>query len=214
MIHEDICRPAMLDLRADLAATTPRQETRIGSENAVLYPLFMDVSGSRCVVVGGGGVASRKVRGLLESGARVDVVSPEVSPEIEAMNVTVERRPYAPGDLAGASLAFAATDRREVNAAVAREAKENGIPVNVADRPAEGDFALPSVLRRGGLQVAVSTGGASPTLAREIRNAMEPSFAAEWAAIVEGFRAAREGGSDVDLATEEEVVRCLSRLRG
>ncbi len=142
------------------------------------------------------------------------VVSPEVEPEIEAMDVTVERRPYKPGDLAGATLAFAATDRREVNAAVAREAKENGIPVNVADRPAGGDFALPSVLRRGGLQVAVSTGGASPTLAREIRAAMEPSFAAEWAGIVERFRAAREGGPDVDPRTEEEVVRCLSRLRG
>jgi precorrin-2 dehydrogenase / sirohydrochlorin ferrochelatase len=204
----------MLDLRADPAATTPRQETRIGSENAVLYPLFMDVSGSRCVVVGGGGVASRKVRGLLESGARVVVVSPEVSPEIEGMDVTVERRPFRPGDLAGAALAFAATDRREVNAAVAREARENGVPVNVADRPAEGDFALPSVLRRGGLQVAVSTGGASPTLAREIRAAMEPSFAAEWAGIVERFRAAREGGTEVDPRTEEEVVRCLSRLRG
>jgi len=214
LIHEDNYSLAMLDLRADPAATTPRQETRIGSENAVLYPLFMDVSGGRCVIVGGGGVASRKARGLLESGARVVVVSPEVAPEIEAMDVTIERRPYRPGDLAGAALAFAATDRRAVNAAVAREAKENGIPVNVADRPAEGDFALPSVLRRGGLQVAVSTGGASPTLAREIRNAMEPSFAAEWAAIVERFRAAREGGSDVDLATEEEVVRCLSRLRG
>ena len=204
----------MLDFRADPAATTPRQETRIGSENAVLYPIFMDVSGSRCVVVGGGGVASRKVRGLLESGARVVVVSPEVSPEIEAMNVTVERRPYAPGDLAGASLAFAATDQREVNAAVAGEAKESGIPVNVADRPAEGDFALPSVLRRGGLQVAVSTGGASPTLARRIRDAMEPSFAAEWAGIVERFRAARGEGVAVDRGTEEEVVRCLSRLRG
>jgi precorrin-2 dehydrogenase/sirohydrochlorin ferrochelatase len=204
----------MLDFRADLAATTPSQETRIGSENAVLYPIFMDVSGSRCVVVGGGGVASRKVRGLLESGARVVVVSPEVSPEIEAMDVTVEHRSYKPGDLAGAALAFAATDRREVNAAVAREAKENGIPVNVVDRPAEGDFALPSVLRRGGLQVAVSTGGASPTLARKIRAAMEPSFGAEWAGIVERFRAAREGGTDVDPQTEEEVVRCLSRLRG
>jgi len=204
----------MLDLRADPAATTPGQETRIGSENAVLYPLFMDVSGSRCVVVGGGGVASRKARGLLESGARVIVVSPEVEPEIEAMDVTVERRPYRPGDLAGAALAFAATDRREVNAAVAREAKENGIPVNVADRPAEGDFALPSVLRRGGLQVAVSTGGASPTLARKIRNAMEPSFAAEWSGIVERYRAAREGGVYVDPGTEEEVARCLSQLRG
>jgi siroheme synthase (precorrin-2 oxidase/ferrochelatase) len=64
------------------------------------------------------------------------------------------------------------------------------------------------------LQVAVSTGGASPTLARKIRNAMEPSFAAEWSGIVERFRAARKGGTDLDPATEEEVVRCLSRLRG
>ncbi len=204
----------MLDLRADRAATTPGQETRIGFENAVLYPLFMDVSGRRCVVVGGGGVASRKARGLLESGARVVVVSPEVTPEIEDMDVTVERRPYAPGDLAGCTLAFAATDSREVNAAVVREAEEHGIPVNVADRPAEGDFALPSVLRRGGLQVAVSTGGASPTLARRIRDAMEPSFAAEWESVVEKFRVARGGGLDVDPGTEEEVIRCLSRLRG
>lgn len=204
----------MLDLRADRAATTPGQETRIGFETAVLYPLFMDVSGRRCVVVGGGGVASRKARGLLESGARVVVVSPEVTPEIDDMDVTVERRPYAPGDLAGCTLAFAATDSREVNAAVAREAEERGIPVNVADRPAEGDFALPSVLRRGGLQVAVSTGGASPTLARRIRDAMEPSFAAEWESVVEKFRVARGGGLDVDPGTEEEVIRCLSRLRG
>ncbi len=204
----------MLDLRADRAATTPGQETRIGFENAVLYPLFMDVSGRRCVVVGGGGVASRKARGLLESGARVVVVSPEVTPEIDDMDVTVERRPYAPGDLAGCTLAFAATDSREVNAAVVREAEEHGIPVNVADRPAEGDFALPSVLRRGGLQVAVSTGGASPTLARRIRDAMEPSFAAEWESVVEKFRVARGGGLDVDPGTEEEVIRCLSRLRG
>jgi len=204
----------MLDLRADRAATTPGQETRIGFENAVLYPLFMDVSGRRCVVVGGGGVASRKARGLLESGARVVVVSPEVTPEIDDMDVTVERRPYAPGDLAGCTLAFAATDSREVNAAVVREAEEHGIPVNVADRPAEGDFALPSVLRRGGLQVAVSTGGASPSLARRIRDAMEPSFAAEWESVVEKFRVARGGGLDVDPGTEEEVIRCLSRLRG
>jgi precorrin-2 dehydrogenase / sirohydrochlorin ferrochelatase len=214
LIREDNGRPAMLDLRADRAATTPGEETRIGSENAVLYPLFMDVAGRRCVVVGGGGVASRKARGLLGSGARVTVVAPEVAPEIETMGVKVERRPYAPGDLAGAALAFAATDRREVNAAVAREANEGGIPVNVADRPADGDFALPSVLRRGGLQVAVSTGGASPTLARKIRDALEPSFAAEWAGVVEKLRAARDEGLDVDLGTEEEVVRCLSRLRG
>src|SRR5918997_6700295 len=128
----------MLDLRADLAATTPGEETRIGSENAVLYPLFMDVAGRRCVVVGGGGVASRKARGLLGSGARVTVVAPEVSPEIEAMDVTVERRPYAPGDLAGAALAFAATDRRGGEAPGGPGARGSGVTVDRAGRPAEG----------------------------------------------------------------------------
>lgn len=174
----------------------------------------MDVSENRCVVVGGGGVAARKARGLLESGAKVVVISPEVRPEIVEMNVEVLNRPYAPGDLVGASLAFAATDSREVNAAVTREARERGVPVNVADRPAEGDFTLPSVLRRGGLQVAVSTGGASPTLARRVRGGLEDSFGPEWAGIVERYGEARRAGMAPDAELEGEVVRCLSRLRG
>ena len=166
------------------------------------------------MVVGGGGVAARKARGLLESAARVVVISPDVRFEILEMDVEVHHRPYAPGDLAGASLAFAATDSRGVNAAVAREARERGVPVNVADRPAEGDFALPSVLRRGGLQVAVSTGGASPTLARRVRDSLEASFAPEWAGIVERYGAARRSGVAPDAELEGEVVRCLSQLRG
>ena len=174
----------------------------------------MDVSGKRCVVVGGGGVAARKARGLLESGANVVVISPEVRPEILEMDVEVHNRPYAAGDLSEASLAFAATDSRAVNAAVTREATENGVPVNVADRPAEGDFALPSVLRRGGLQVAVSTGGASPTLARRVRDGLEELFAPEWSGIVERYGAARRAGAAPEAELEGEVVRCLSRLRG
>ena len=166
------------------------------------------------MVVGGGGVAARKTRGLLESGARAVVISPEVRPEILEMDVEVHDRPYAPGDLAGASLAFAATDSREVNAAVTREAGDLGVPVNVADRPGDGDFALPSVLRRGGLQVAVSTGGASPTLSRRVRDGLEASFGPEWAGIVESYGAARRAGTAPDAELEGEVVRCLSRLRG
>lgn len=190
------------------------QETRIEGESAVLYPMFADVAGRRCVVIGGGGVASRKVRGLLEHGAKVVVISPEARPEIGGDDVEIHLRPYERGDLEGASLAFAATDSREVNAAVAREARENGIFVNVADRPAEGDFALPSTLQRGTLQVAVSTGGASPTLARKVKDALEPSFGPGWSGIVDRFRTARAKGLAVDPGTEEEVVRCLSRLRG
>ena len=166
------------------------------------------------MVVGGGEVASRKVRKLLQSGAVVVVISPEVRPELIHADVEVRQRPYRHGDLEGARLAFTATDSREVNAAVAREAGERGILINVADRPSEGDFALPSTLRRGGLQVAVSTGGASPTLAKRIRGELEAAFGPEWTGIVERFDAARQSGEAPDAGLEEEVSRCLSRLRG
>lgn len=111
-------------------------------------------------------------------------------------------------------MVFAATDRREVNAAVAREARKRGIPVNVADSPAEGDFALPSTLRRGRLQVAVSTGGASPALARRIRQELEDAFAFEWANLVEELSRARRNGHKAEEELEEVVEKCLSRLRG
>jgi precorrin-2 dehydrogenase len=182
--------------------------------NVVLYPIFLDLSGRRCVVVGGGEVANRKARKLLQARARVVVISPEVGAELESLAVEIHRRPYREGDLVGAFLAFAATNSREVNAAVVREAKGRGVPVNVADKPSEGDFALPSTLRRGGLQVAVSTGGASPTLARRIREELEAAFGPGWAGIVEELNAARRNGEEGGERLEGEVSRCLSRLRG
>lgn len=142
------------------------------------------------------------------------VISPDVRAELASMDVEVHLRPYEYGDLEGAYLAFTATDVREVNAAVAREANERGVPINVADRPSEGDFAVPSTLRRGRLQVAVSTGGASPTLARRIRGELEEAFGDGWAGIVEEFDAARRNGEPPADGLEEEVSRCLSRLRG
>jgi precorrin-2 dehydrogenase / sirohydrochlorin ferrochelatase len=159
-------------------------------------------------------VAFRKVGKLLQAGAEVVVVSPEVLPEFAGMDVEIQVRPYEYGDLRGANLAFTATASREVNAAVAREAKERGVPINVADRPFEGDFSVPSTLRRGGLQVAVSTGGASPKLARRIRGELEEAFGPEWAGVVEAFDMARHRGGATGQDLEEEVSRCLSRLRG
>ena len=190
------------------------QESVIEDENVVLYPIFLDLSERRCVVVGGGEVANRKARKLLQARAEVVVISPEVMPELESVAAEVHRRTYEEGDLEGAYLAFAATDAREVNAAVAGEAKERGIPVNVADRPSDGDFALPSVLRRGRLQVAVSTGGASPALAREIRGELEEIFGPEWAGLVEELYGARRKGAPAGEELEGEVSRCVSRLRG
>jgi precorrin-2 dehydrogenase / sirohydrochlorin ferrochelatase len=159
-------------------------------------------------------VATRKVGKLLRAGAKVVVVSPEVRPELVGEEVEIQSRPYERGDLEGAHLAFTATDSREVNAAVAREAQERGIPINVADHPAEGDFAVPSTLRRGALQIAVSTGGASPTLARRIRSELEDGFGPEWAGLVDEFDTARRSGGEPGEDLEEEVSRCLSRLRG
>jgi precorrin-2 dehydrogenase/sirohydrochlorin ferrochelatase len=190
------------------------RESLSEGENAVPYPIFLDLSGRRCVVVGGGEVANRKTRKLLQARARVVVISPEIQPELESVAAEIHSRPYSEGDLEGAYLAFAATNVREVNAAVAREAKERGVPVNVADRPSEGDFALPSTLRRGRLQVAVSTGGASPTLARRIRGELEEAFGPEWAGIVEELNTARRNGEESHERLEREVSWCLSRLRG
>lgn len=166
------------------------------------------------MVVGGGEVANRKARKLLQARADVVVISPEIQPELASMAREVRRRPYRTGDLEGAYLAFTATDKREVNAAVAREARERSIPINVADNPAEGDFALPSTLRRGRLQVAVSTGGASPTLARRIRAELEALFGPEWSGLVEELERSRRSGEKAEDRLEGEVSRCLSQLRG
>lgn len=208
----------MLRLRAECSVPGGREI----EQGAVLYPVFMSLAGRRCVAVGGGKVAARKARRLLQARARVVVVAPEVDEELAAMATEVHRRPYRPGDLEGAFLAFAATDSREVNAAVAQEAKRLGVPVNVADRPQEGDFALPSTLRRGGLQVAVSTGGASPVLAREVRKRLEALFGPEWAGLVEEVGREREArlAGEAPEETERhrrlkaEVDLCLSRLSG
>lgn len=201
----------MLDSRISLRSVNIRE---VEIEDAVLYSIFLDLSGRRCVVVGGGEVANRKVRKLLQARAEVLVISPEVKPEIESMAVEVRRRPYENGDLEGAYLAFTATDSRKVNSAVSQEARERGIFINVADKPSEGSFTLPSTLRRGGLQVSVSTGGASPTLARSIRGELEKQFGTEWAGLIEKLRRRRSDGEEVDEVLQEEVSQCLSQLRG
>lgn len=139
----------------------------------IYYPVFLDVRGKPVVVVGAGKVALRKTRGLLEAGARVTVVAPRCEPEFERLPVTLLRRAFKPTDLDGAFLAFTATDDREVNRAAARAARARGIPVNVADAREECDFLVPSRLRRGKLQVAVSTGGEDPRRAAAVRRRIE-----------------------------------------
>ena len=148
------------------------------------YPVFLNLRGRRVVVVGGGQVALRKVRGLMECGAVVTVIAPDAVPALEDLaqkgRIELVRREYQSGDLHGASLVVASTDRREVNAQVSAEAAEEGIFVNVVDDPELCSFIMPSVLSRGDLVVAVSTGGRSPLLARLVRDLLADVIGPEY----------------------------------
>ncbi|HEV8676610.1 MAG TPA: bifunctional precorrin-2 dehydrogenase/sirohydrochlorin ferrochelatase [Methylomirabilota bacterium] len=153
------------------------------------YPIFLALDGQPCLVVGGGPVAERKVEGLLATGAAVTVVSPTLNPGLDARaregRIRHLGRAYRSGDLTGYRLAFVATDEAAVNAAVAQDGAAAGVWVNAADDPAHCDFILPSVLRRGELQIAVATGGASPALSRAIREELEAYFTADYAALTD-----------------------------
>jgi precorrin-2 dehydrogenase / sirohydrochlorin ferrochelatase len=135
----------------------------------IYYPVFFDLRGRPVLVVGAGKVALRKAMGLVEAGARVTVVAPRWEPAFEQLPVTLLRRAFEPADVEGAFLVFAATDDRAVNRAAAILAKARGIPVNVADSPAECDFLAAARVRRGNLQVAISTGGEDPRRAVALR---------------------------------------------
>ncbi len=160
-----------------------------------LYPIFLRLSGKKCVVVGGGKVASRKVTRLLDAGADVTVVAPEVSPEISDLasrnSLRWVKREYATQDVEGAFLVFAATDSPELNRRIAGEAREAGAMVNVASGAA-GDFVLPAVIHRGDLVVAIGTGGASPEVARRLRIMLEEEIGPEYAQWLEMMAELRE----------------------
>jgi siroheme synthase-like protein len=152
------------------------------------YPIVLEMTGRLVVVVGGGTVAERKVEHLLDAGARVTIVSPVVTARlaswVSAGRVRHIARPYRDGDLCGHELAFVATDDGAVNADASREARVRGVLINAVDDPAHCDFILPSILRRGDLVVAVTTGGASPALARAIREDLEAHIPQDYDALV------------------------------
>jgi precorrin-2 dehydrogenase / sirohydrochlorin ferrochelatase len=160
------------------------------------YPMFVNLEGKRCLVVGGGEVASRKVQGLLESGAAVVVVSPVLTQSLSDLvpqgMIQHMARPFQADDVLDCTLVIGATDRAEVNAAVCEAARRHGILVNIVDTPAACDFIAPAVVRRGPLQIAISTEGHSPTLAKRIREQIEACFGMEYAHFLETLGAQRE----------------------
>ncbi len=151
------------------------------------YPVSLNIQGKRCVVIGGGEVALRKVKALLEHGASVQVVSPALCPELNQLAtsraIDVLHKEYEPGDLKDAFIAIAATTENDTNQKVADEARQKKILVNVADSRQQSDFIIPSYFRRGDLTIAVSTAGGSPALARKIRTGVEENFGEEYATL-------------------------------
>lgn len=160
------------------------------------YPINLDVKDRPVVIIGGGTVAARKAKRLLEAGARVTVVAPHLDERLAALadqgSLVHQGRGYLPGDLCGALLAFAATDDAQVNRAVAQEARELGVLVDLVAEPQQGDFTTPATLSRGELLITASTGGASPGLSRRIIEVLTPLFGDEYAKSVMLLGLARE----------------------
>jgi len=154
-------------------------------ETSPYYPIFLNIRGEKCLVVGGGKVALRKVQAFLECGANVQVVSPILCSELrrlaESGAIQALQRDYKAEDLQDALIAVAATDDAKTNESVAAEARRQRVLINVVDDPQRSDLIAPSYFRRGEVTIAVSTSGRSPALARKLKSKLEKDFGTEYA---------------------------------
>src|SRR5690242_14375992 len=154
-----------------------------------LFPIFLKLTGRPCLVVGGGAVAEAKMLGLVGCGAKVRVVAPEATPGIRETaslgRIVWEKRTFRPSDLAGTFLVVAATNSPELHEDIFQWCRHAGILCNAVDEPERCDFYYPAVLRRGALQIAISTAGNSPYLAQRLRHEFEERFGPEYAVWLE-----------------------------
>lgn len=157
-------------------------------EQMNLYHVALKLQGKRSLVVGGGGVARRKVSALLECGAQIILVSPELIPElaqdVQSGKIRYLSRGFEVGDLEGVHLVICATDNEELNRQIAECCELRNIPVNVVDNPELSTFFVPSVVRRGPLCISITTGGNSPLLARRLRELLEQKIGSEYGELV------------------------------
>jgi len=166
------------------------------------YPVMLNVAGRRCLVVGGGSVAARKVEGLRAAGAEVTVVAPDVAEAIEAVGVQVERRPYRAGEAGDYRLVIAASDDPQLNGRVYADAEASGVWINSADDPENCSFTLPAILRRGPITVTVSTGGQSPALASWLRDQLGEQVGPEYEILLGLLAERREALRSEGIPTE------------
>lgn len=162
----------------------------LAENTPVYFPIMLDLRGRKCVAVGGGSIARRKIDGLIAAGAKVTVIAPkyvEMPAEVEIIN-----REFEPQDLDEAWLVIAATDSQQVNSLVAEAAAERRIWVNVVDEPQRCTVIMPAVVRRGMLTLAISTSGACPVWARRLRDDLAAQFGAEYGEMLELLWKARQ----------------------
>jgi len=192
-----------------------------------LFPMFMKLEGRQCLVVGAGRVGEPKIAGLLDTGARVRVVALEASVAVREWaaggRLDLRLRGFSPDDLAGVFVVIAATASRRLNQSIYQEAQKRGVLCNVVDVPDLCDFYYPAVVRRGDLQIAISTAGQSPALAQDIRQRLEREFGPGYAAWVQKLGETRKLilASDLDqerklgllhsLASREAVEAALAQ---
>jgi siroheme synthase-like protein len=176
------------------------------------YPVFLNLTERRCVIIGGGQIAEGKISKLLDSGAKIIVISPDATQGIrgfaERGQIELDLRKYQEGDLQGAFLAIAATNDRVVNQEIFEEAEKQGILLNAVDDMPRCSFIAPSIVERGPVTVAISTGGASPALARKLREKMEVSSALDWADATSVLSKARQIIKDKQIAVDPQRWQC------
>jgi len=181
-----------------------------------LFPMFVKLEGKRCLVVGAGRVGEPKIGGLIDTGARVHVIAWEASETVRewanARKITLELRAFAPADLDGTFLVVVATASRSLNESIYREAHQRGVLCNVVDDPEYCDFYYPAVVRRGDLQIAISTNGQSPSLSQKLRQQLERQFGPGYAPWVAELGATRKLvlASDLDAQRKRELLLSLA----
>lgn len=189
-----------------------------GAVSKRYYPLFLDLQDRRCMVIGGGTVGERKIRRLIDYGAQVFLVAEQVNPWIQSCidsgRVKWVAGSYEQGLLGDVSLVFAATSDKSLNRQIAADARKRGIWCNMATDPDLGDVLLPSILQRGPLCIAFSTGGLAPAVARIVREQFENEFGEEWVAALEFLGRLRSAIRSLELPTSENqrIFRELAAL--
>ena len=184
-----------------------------------LFPLFLKLAGRRCLIVGGGVVAEAKMQGLLRCGAEVRVVASEATPGIReaaiAGRIVWDERPFLPADLAGVFLVVAATNSAELHEEIFRRCQQAGILCNAVDEPERCDFYYPAIVRRGALQLAISTAGHSPFLAQRLRHELEERFGPEYGPWLEEIGQQRRELFQADISPESRraILKELSSER-